>query len=435
MPRSGRSWPATADLVLAALGAAVVVGGTVVAATAQVGHSPGVDRGLDAVAVALLVAAALVTAGWRRVAPVAALAGAAVVVNGYLLAGYPYGPVLLCLVVAVFEVARQRALRVSAVVGGVAAGVTSATMLVRLLPDRHPSWLLALAWASWIVLPWSLGALVNAVGAARRRGRRELAAAAALAERSRLASEVHDIAGHAFALITMQAGVALLVFDEQPAQARRSLEAVRDTSSTALADLRRMLATLHPPAAFPDPAGTADPTGAAGTAGPGGDAGVAGLDELIRRVRAGGLTVSVEAAGPVPAALGSAVYRIVQEALTNVLRHAGPTEAKVTIERPDRQVLVRVTDRGRAAPATVGPVGQGLTGMRLRVEALDGRLKAGVSAGGGFEVAAWLPVPASDELPPADQLCPTADLPDAAGIVELAEGAEMPGASMRRGRP
>jgi signal transduction histidine kinase len=387
-------WPGLLDGVLAAGFAAAVVGGTVIAAAGQVGHTLGVHRGVDAVAVLLLVASAVVTVGWRRAAPVAALVGAGVLVNGYLLAGYPYGPVVLCLVVAVFELARQRPLRVSAVVGGVVAGATSATMLVRLLGGRHDSWPLAVAWASWIVLPWSLGALVNTVGAVRRRGRRELAAAAALAERTRLASEVHDIAGHAFALITMQAGVALLVFDEQPAQARRSLEAVRDTSSTALADLRRMLADLHP-----RPAGPADPTDPADAADPTEVAGVAGLAELIGRVQAGGLpvTLTVDAGGRVPPALAPAVRRIVQEALTNVLRHAGPTTAEVAIGlttgAPDRQVLVRVTDQGRAAAGTVRPPGRGLTGMRRRVEELDGRLEAGPRTGGGFEVTAWLPVP------------------------------------------
>ena len=380
-----RWWPGWLDGALAVVFAGAVVGGTFAAATAQVGRSPGVDRGLDAVAVLLLVASAVGTVGWRRVAPVGALVGAGVLVNGYLLAGYPYGPVLLCLVVAVFEVARQRPLRVSAAAGGVAAGAASATMLVRLLVDRDGSWTLAVAWASWIVLPWSLGALVNAVGAARRRGRRELAAAAALAERTRLAGDVHDIAGHAFALIAMQAGVALLVFDEQPAQARRSLEAVRDTSSTALADLRRMLADLHP-----RPAAPADPTEVAG---------VAGLAELIGRVQAGGLpvTLTVDRSSKVPPALAPAVRRIVQEALTNVIRHAGPTTAEVAISlttgEPDRQALVRVTDQGRATAGTVRPPGRGLTGMRRRVEELDGRLEAGPRAGGGFEVTAWLPVP------------------------------------------
>jgi signal transduction histidine kinase len=381
----GWRWPGRLDAVLAVLSAAAVVGGTVVAAAGQVGHSQGVDRGLDPVAMVLLAVAAVVTVGWRRAAPLGALVASVVLVNAYLLAGYPYGPVLLCLVLAVFEMARQQPLRVSAVAGGVAAGLTSTTMLVRLLADRQPSWSLALAWASWIVLPWSLGALVNTVGAARRRGRRELASAAALAERTRLAAEVHDIAGHAFALITMQAGVALLVFDEQPAQARHSLEAVRDTSSAALADLRRMLADLRPRPTAPERSTQV--------------AGVVGLAEMVERVRAGGLpvTLTVDGRGEVPPALAPAVQRVVQEALTNVLRHAGPTTAEVTIGLTtgdaERQVLVRVSDEGRATATTVRPPGRGLTGMRRRVEELDGRLEAGPRAGGGFEVTAWLPVP------------------------------------------
>ncbi|MGW3356878.1 histidine kinase [Streptomyces bungoensis] len=296
--------------------------------------------------------------------------------------------------------------------------------------ERHATGLLALAWTAWTVLPWSLGALIHVVDAARQRARQDLIARTALEERMRLAGEVHDIAGHAFALITMQAQVALLVFEEQPEQARRSLEAVSDTSSTALADLRRMLDTFHPrpdrpapdrpapdrpapdrPAPDrlapggsasqePGPGGQASKSASAGHAPdrPADPAGVVGLADLVRQVRAGGLPVEVAVDGPgeLPEPLSTTVYRVVQEALTNVLRHAGPTAARVTIDRHDRHdrhVLVRVTDRGRGTPATVGPPGRGLTGMRRRVEELHGRLEAGPRDGGGFQVQAWLPVP------------------------------------------
>lgn len=366
--------PARLDVPLAVAFAVVVVAGTVLAAGPQAGRS----RAVDAPAVALLVLAAAVTVLWRRAAPLWSLTGAVLVVNGYLLAGYPYGPVLLCLVIGVFEVARRRPLPASALTCGVAAATSSATMLVRLLGDRHATGLLALAWTGWIVLPWSLGALVHVMDAATRRARRDLIARTALEERMRLAGEVHDIAGHGFALITMQAEVALLVFDEQPAQARRSLDAVRETSATALADLRRMLDSVHPPR---DP--SADP------------AGVTGLAELVQQVRSGGLPVEVAVDVPsdLPDPLGATVYRVVREALTNVLRHAGPTTARVSISRPDRHVLVRVTDRGGGSPTTVGPPGRGLAGMRRRVEDLDGRLETGPRAGGGFQVLARLPVP------------------------------------------
>jgi signal transduction histidine kinase len=369
--------PARLDVLLAGAFAAAVVAGTMVVAPTQDGQA----RSLDVLGVVLLAAAATVATSLRRAMPLGALTGAVLIVNAYLLAGYPYGPVLLCLVIAVFEVARQRALSVSAVSCGLAAAISSATILVRVLGDRHATGLLALAWTSWIVLPWSLGALIHVLDLARQRARRDLIAQTALEERTRLASEVHDIAGHGFALITMQAAVALLVFDEQPEQARRSLEAVRETGATALADLRRMLDTVQSGSGRP-----ADP------------AGVAGLAELIQQVRAGGLPVEVEVGvaadgpGDLPESLGATVYRVVQEALTNVLRHAGPTTAQVTIDRRGRHVLVRVTDHGSGAHATVGAPGRGLTGMRRRVEDLDGRLEAGPRNGGGFQVAAWLPV-------------------------------------------
>ena len=363
--------PAWSDVALAAALSVVVVAGTIAVSTGQSDRS----RPLDGLGLVLLVAAAVVTALPRRTMAVAALTGAVVLVNAYLLSGYPYGPVLLCLVIAVFEVARQRALAVSALAGGLAAAISSATILLRLFGDGHIPILLGLAWTGWIALPWSLGALSHVIDAARRGARRDLIARTAIEERIRLAGEVHDIAGHGFALITMQAGVALLVFDEQPAQARRSLEAVQETSTAALADLRRMLDTFHPRTGR-----SADP------------AGVAGLADLIHQVRAGGLPVEVvvDGSSDLPEPLGATVYRVVQEALTNVLRHAGPTRAEVSIGRGDGQVEVRVSDRGTGAAA---PAGRGLTGMRRRIEALGGWLEAGPRDGGGFQVVARLPVP------------------------------------------
>lgn len=349
--------PVWTDMVLAAGLAAVVVAGTLAVGVGQTDRS----RPLDLLGLALLVGAAAVTAALRRTAPLAALAGATVLVNAYLLAGFPYGPVLLCLVIAVFELARQQVLSVSAVSAGVAAVVSAATILLRLIGDSHVPALLALAWTGWIVLPWSLGALIHVMGTARR----NLIARTVVEERMRLAAEVHDIAGHGFALVTMQAGVALLVFDEEPEQARICMEAIRETSAAALADLRGMLDAFHPA-----------PT----------------LTDLVQQVRAGGLKVDVHVSGAdnLPEPHSTAVYRVVQEALTNVLRHAGPTRAEVAVDRGDRHVEVRVSDRGVGASTQAG---RGLAGMRRRVEELHGRLEAGPREGGGFQVVAWLPAP------------------------------------------
>jgi signal transduction histidine kinase len=357
------------DGLLAAGLAAGLVGGTFLAQAVQTGHV----RTLDALGIALIVLAAAATLGLRRAAPVWALAGALAAVGAYLLAGYPYGPVQLCMVIAMFEVARLRPLRISLPLCGIAAVVASVTLLVRVAPDAsspalHPSSpaLLALAWTGWIVLPWSLGTLLFTRRVARERERRDLVARAAIEERMRIAGEVHDVAGHGFAVVAMQAGVALLVFDEQPDQARASLEAIKAASTESLAGLRGMLDAV-----------TQDRTG------------LAGVPELVERVRAGGLPVDLELA-----AVGSrgdvdlVAFRVVQESLTNVLRHAGPTRAEVRVTRDDADIVVRVADRGRG---TAGPVGRGLAGMRRRVEAVGGSLATGPREGGGFEVLARLP--------------------------------------------
>jgi signal transduction histidine kinase len=217
-------------------------------------------------------------------------------------------------------------------------------------------------WASWLVVPWSFGALVQARYAAARRSRRELVARAALEERMRIAQEVHDIAGHGFSAVAMQAGVALLVFEESPEQAKESLDAIRSTSSAALADLRQLLDALQPAAV---------PT----------------VDGLVESVRAAGVSVRLTDSGGELPAEG---YRVLQEALTNVLRHAGPTEVEVIVRREAGAAVLEVLDRGVGA-SDLRP-GRGLTGMRGRVAAAGGTLIAENRPGGGFRVIARLPI-------------------------------------------
>jgi signal transduction histidine kinase len=217
---SGVSRPRSSgvDLQLgAALGACLILGTLFVARLQD--HRP---LPLDADGALLVLLAAMVTVTLRRVAPVVALLGAIVVVNGYLILGYPYGPIQLCIVVAMFEAARQLPTRVSPVVCGVAAVLTAGTAVVRLASDTsEPQWL-ALAWTSWLIVPWSLGSLAHVAAAARERSQRELVARAALEERMRIAGEVHDVAGHGPALVAMQAGVGLLVFEScRPCWPRR----------------------------------------------------------------------------------------------------------------------------------------------------------------------------------------------------------------------
>lgn len=340
----------------------------------------------------LVVATAFASQTMRRSAPVLALISAVVTVNVYLLLQYPFGPVLLCLVISMFEVARQRSLRMSGLACGLAAAVTALVMLLRTGHDVPLPGMLALAWSAWLILPWSLGALVHVASAARERSRRELVARVALQERMRIAGEVHDVAGHGFALIAMQAGISLLVFEEKPDQARKSLEAVQTISTRSLAELRAMLNIIHPePTAAPGPVlqPEAPPVPV-----PVSHPGLAGLIELVETVRQSGLgvTLALTSVDTLEPALDAVVYRVVQESLTNVLRHAGATRVEVEIEQHEGKVLVRVLDEGSGSAIGVVAFGRGLSGIRNRVVAAGGRLEAGPRAGGGFEVQASLPL-------------------------------------------
>ncbi|MEV0615777.1 histidine kinase [Nonomuraea sp. NPDC050404] len=184
-------------------------------------------------------------------------------------------------------------------------------------------------------------------------------------ERARIAGEVHDAAGHGLAAIAMQAGLALVTLDDDPEQARASLRAIKETSTTALAHLRAALDGIDPPA---------------------GD-----LRGLIAGVRAAGLPVDVEPADfTVPAQLRGAVYGVVRESLTNVLRHAGPTRALVRTDAADaRRFVVEVADRGIGWTGT--GEGRGLSGMRAKVTQAGGHFTAGPRDGGGFRVIATFP--------------------------------------------
>jgi signal transduction histidine kinase len=377
--RRGTGVPSKLDIGIAVAAAVPVVVGTMAAATLQDEIRP-----LDVGAFTLVTLAAFALA-WRRRAPVAVLSVIVTLVAGYLLLGYPYGPIQLCMVLAMFEVARRRGLRTSLLACGAAIAAITAATLSRTLVQAHlpalllPA-LLLVVWASWLVIPWSVGALVQVRAAATRRARQELVATAALEERMRVASEVHDVAGHGLAAVAMQAGVALLVFDEQPKQAKESLEAIQSTSVQALNDLRMMLDAF-------DRRTGAEPGGTGAVAGQG----LQDLDALADRMRAAGLPVQLSLEDvAVPEDVGQVAYRVVQEALTNVLRHAGPTTAAVRVHRDQDTLVVEVLDGGVGA-ADVRP-GLGLTGMGNRVVAVDGELTAQPRTGGGFRVCARLPI-------------------------------------------
>ncbi|BBH63884.1 hypothetical protein ACTI_05690 [Actinoplanes sp. OR16] len=360
--------------------------GALIAQIGQVDGRYGV-RQLDLWGALLIVVAVVLIVTLLDSAPLPSLVTVLLLVNGYLLLHYPYGPVQLCIVVAMYEVARRRRFGPSLLVCGAAVVVTSGTIYVRLLGDVDLPWLLALAWAGWLVVPWLLGALVRTIAAGRERTRRLLITQGAMEERAKLAADVHDVAGHGFALIAMQAGVALLDFDSRPAQTRRSLEAIQATSGKSLSELRGMLDTLHDeflsaPAVEPVQPSEVE------------RAGLCGLVDLVTQVRAGGLPVRLSLHNldrELDPETESVLYRVVQESLTNVLRHAGPTTAEVTVEQDEETLVVRVSDHGRGGPVELDGSARGLAGMRRRVAAVSGTLAAGPGEDGGFRVEARLP--------------------------------------------
>lgn len=210
------------------------------------------------------------------------------------------------------------------------------------------------------------------------RGRREAAAAreaqAVDDERLRLAREIHDTVAHAMVAINVQAGVAAHLLERDPEHARSALLEIKAASGAALADLRGTLGVLR--------GGEAAPTRPA--------ARLADLDELTSGLRAAGVAVEVADLPAVPEHLETTIYRIVQEALTNVLRHATATTVRVAVTADGETVVVEIVDDGAPKHGTAG-AGQGVRGMRERAEALGGEVHAGPASDGGWRVRAWLP--------------------------------------------
>lgn len=356
-------------------------------------------RGPDALAYTLVVVAALVfLVRSRHPRTVLVVSGTAVVI--YLAADYAYGPILITILVATFTLGHQLPLRTALRwVGGYYACYFVVSM-IRLADESGAElWRQSTAWAIGSLAAFAAPLAVGAALKTRRESQADVRAAlarrAVSEERLRMAQELHDSVGHGLAVIAMQAGVALHVLDRNPERVRASLEAIRDTSRSSLDGLRAELQVLR------SPMGDAAPRRPV--------AGLAEVGVLLERIRAGGVEVVADlsgaAGGDLPPDVDVAAYRIVQESLTNVLRHAGATRAEVRIRRSGDELLVDVSDNGvgGAAPPSPPPEddgsGTGIAGMRARAEALGGRLQAGPRAGGGFAVHARLPLVEADREP------------------------------------
>lgn len=234
--------------------------------------------------------------------------------------------------------------------------------------------------ATWIVVIVAVSELARARREQWARERAERAQASrrrADEERLRIARELHDVLAHSLSVINVQAGVGLALLDSDPEQARTALTTIKSASKEALGDVRQVLDTLRTPGDAPR------------TPAPGLDR----LPELVEQAARAGLTVRVEGAPPrlAPGA-DLAAFRIVQEALTNVVRHSGSRHARVCLEDAGRSLRLRIDDDGPATGAEAGGSGNGLAGMRERAAALGGTIEAGPRPDGGFRVLAVLPL-------------------------------------------
>ena len=380
------------DVAVAALVGVVQLGLTTAVAHRQPDRQP-----LDLLAY-LLLAAGPVALVWRWRSPAWVLAAVMTSNVVYFALGYPYGPAWLSLIVALWTAVTGGARRAAWITAfaGLAAYFTLAALLGRAEPTTPLSVAAHLGWLLLVLVAAEVALAVRQRRQAAERTRAEEARRRAGEERMRIARELHDVLAHNISLINVQAGVALHLMDEQPGQSRSALVAIKQASSDALGELRSVLDVLRQGDEAPPRAPAS---------------GLAQLDSLVAGAEATGINVKARVEGtprPLPAGTDLAAFRIVQESLTNVARHAGPATATVRIAYGDKDLTVQVDDDGRGAAVDEGlesasgrrPTdsgrpgrpGQGLVGMRERVAALGGELTTGPRPGGGFRVHARLPL-------------------------------------------
>jgi signal transduction histidine kinase len=321
----------------------------------------------------------------RRRAPLVVLVVTSVPVVLLAIGGYPTGMSPNWLLVGMYTVAaytppRQRFL------GAAAVGIGLGVVALAGAPDLS---------GTDIALNYALYATAYFVGATIRtrrlhendlearavmleRERDEEAERAVANERLRIARELHDVVAHSMGVIAVQAGVGAHVIDSDPAEAKKSLDAIARTSRSTLTEIRRMLGVLRedegvPYAPVP---------------------GLADLDRLVLEVSSAGVDIDVQSEGDgreLPPGVDFTAYRIVQEALTNVLKHAGPAHVQIRIGYEPDLLALDVTDDGRGVNGRSGPGGHGLMGMRERVGVYGGSFEAGPATGGGYRVRVRLP--------------------------------------------
>jgi len=384
--------PPARSLALDVAFAAVCAYAGVVLATEAVGLVGNTDMLLPARLVAVLHGASV---AWRRVNPWAALLQllitAAVFIGTLGLPGHLLGPAALFVVYGSAATLHRRSALVHLAV------VLAATAVLLQLEPLAPGWSSTILYLLIITAAWCLGAVVRALQVlARENGRRaaeleqarlELARSAVASERVRMARELHDVLAHSMSVIAMHAGAARLAVGTDPDREREMLARIEGLTRGALGEMRRLVTVLRDQ--DEEEAATRTPAPSLG-----------GLHELVSRVVDAGVTVDVRTEGElddVPPGVSLTAYRVVQEALTNVLRHAGPTTTRLAVTGRAGLLTVRVEDEGPAGgPPTPthdasGSGGHGTIGMRERVELYGGTVTSGPAPGRGWRVDARIP--------------------------------------------
>jgi signal transduction histidine kinase len=379
-----RRW--VADALLAALVGAVNLAVAVTSDTAGTGRTPW--RPLDALGYLLLALGPLALVARRRW-PLGVLAVVEAASLAYSARTYPEGGTGLAVFVALYTVAameqRRLVVAAAAAVTVALAVVTELTFYRETMFEGEPLYgavvmLAAVFLGEAVRNRRAYVAELRDRAERAERTREEEARRRVDEERMRIARELHDVVSHSIGVISVQAGVAAHLLERRPDKAGEALATIRQASDEALDELHAMLGVLR------QPDGRAPLAPAPG---------LAQLDALVAMAEGAGLRVEVDASGAahLPPAVDLACYRIVQESLTNVVRHAGASSVTVTVAADGDTLVVEVTDDGPGAPGAGNGNGtrQGIVGMRERARALGGTLEAGPRPEGGFRVSARLP--------------------------------------------
>jgi len=370
LERIRRTPPSRIDAVLATC---FVVTGLATTGRAGAGYPP-----RDALAVGLILAATLPYCA-RRLAPVPVFAISVAAVAALFARGNPGGALPMVIAVGAYTVGAYRPAR-EVVAAAVWLNAALVAMLIAGSPGFGvPEFVTSVAvYAATMLAGWTMQSRRLRLDAAER-GQAEAAGRAAADERLRIAQELHDVVAHSLGVIAVQAGVGTHVLDADPAEARRALSNISRTSRSSLAEIRRLLGLVR---------------GRESTAPFAPTAGLADLERLALEIAEAGLPVTLEVAddtSEVPPGVELAAYRIVQEALTNTLRHAHAHQATVRLEARAGTVHLTVSDDGSGPNGRRGSSGHGLVGMRERVAVYGGSLEVGPGPDGGCRVDATLP--------------------------------------------